>query len=79
MSNKGIEILSEIGEDLTLGDDDVKKIMEVRGKVLQCLLSKQSEVGEDTVMWAEFEGIIDCIENMYDPLTYLKEGSNQWH
>jgi len=78
MSNKGLEIVSEIGEGLTLGDNDIKEIMEVRKMVLECLLRKQDAVDQDGVVWAELEGIIDLVVNMYDPVNF-EEGSNQWH
>ncbi len=78
MTYKGIEIVSDTGEDLTLSDNDIKEIMEVRKMVLECLLRRQDAADQDGVVWAELEGIIDLVVNMYDPVNF-EEGSNQWH
>lgn len=74
-----LEGVQAVEEDLTLSKNDVKEIIEVRNNVLNCLLTRQNNVDKDGVVWAELEGMIDCITNMYDPSSFLDEGSDKWH
>lgn len=65
-------------EDATFSMDDLAQIYNVRRVVLEQLIEKQNSVDSDGVVWAELEGMIDCINNMYDPLEFLSGGENKW-
>lgn len=65
-------------EDATFSMDDLAQIYNVRRVVLEQLIEKQNSVDSEGVVWAELEGMIDCINNMYDPLDFLSGGENKW-
>ena len=65
-------------EDATFSMDDLAQIYNVRRVVLEQLIEKQNSVDSEGVVWAELEGMIDCINNMYDPLEFLSGGKNKW-
>jgi len=65
-------------EDATFSMDDLAQIYNVRRVVLEQLIEKQNSVDSEGVVWAELEGMIDCINNMYDPLEFLSGGENKW-
>lgn len=65
-------------EDATFSMDDLAQIYNVRRVVLEQLIDKQNSVDSEGVVWAELEGMIDCINNMYDPLEFLSGGENKW-
>lgn len=58
--------------------DDLTRIIDVRRVVLEQLREKQRSVDSEGVVWAELEGMIDCINNMYNPYDYMNGGSDKW-
>lgn len=66
------EIISS--EDMAMSKAEAKLVLTVRAEAIDSL--KRIAVDKSDVEQAEIEGMIDAIENMYNPYQYV--GVKQW-